>query len=152
MSTVKGTHVPDAPGVQTCGHLLLIPIHKAPLLSRGHSLMSGTCFPGCLLASLCHMGITQTSHWPRGGMIFWQPWEREAQTGRYLRGCTFPPSICSLHDHCEGTQCSPYPRPLTSVDYCNQHPALCSPASRPSLALQGHCIRSTKGSSWVDGV
>lgn len=46
----------------------------------------------------------------------------------------------------------PHSRLLTSVDYCNQQPHSAAPASRPSLALQGHCIFSTKDSSSADWV
>lgn len=89
-SVAKDIHFLDTLCTNTVGGgwgvLLLRPQHIASLLSGGCLLMSVIHFPGCPLANLGHMGLTNQSLQSGGGVTLGQPCDRKRRIYRYLHG------------------------------------------------------------------
>lgn len=110
LSVAKDIHFPDTLCTNTVGGgwgvLLLRPQNIASLLSRGCLLMSVIHFPGCPLASLGHMGLTNQSLRSGGGVTLGQPCDRKRRIYRYRHGDALfsfplpssPPETWSLPD------------------------------------------------------
>lgn len=82
-SIEKGTHFLRAN--QDGVHVTQTPALSIPPFQRlSTHLMSVILFPGCPMASLGHMGITNQSLQPGGGVALGQPCDRKRQIDRYL--------------------------------------------------------------------